>query len=276
MKEDRDIVLFRIDRKVGLLLLGALAVVFGGFALAQQLTLTTSYPVPSGIYNQLITTGNSGVVPADTTFNRNAGNTILVPPTNATGGVGIGTASPSPNAKLDVAGVIGVGTFGADPAGNDGQIYYNNGATPGFKGHIKGAWGPLAGAGGAVAAQTAIHAVGGCSPAFTFTPPSAGKYVILASASVYAWKNRCSTVVRITQGACNGAVISNSVEGYRDTNDPDGFYFPATVIGVANLPTTTPFKFYVSLTNGGAGGTCANQFSPAAYSSVGWAAFPSL
>ena len=58
MSNDRDVVLFRIDRKVGLLILAALGVVLGGFALAEQLTLTTSYPVPSGIYNQLITTGN--------------------------------------------------------------------------------------------------------------------------------------------------------------------------------------------------------------------------
>ena len=93
MNDDRDIVLFRIDRKSGILLAGVLAVVLGGFALSEQLTLTTSYPAPSGIYNQLITTGNSGAVAADTTFNRSAGNTILVPPTNASGRVGIGTTT---------------------------------------------------------------------------------------------------------------------------------------------------------------------------------------
>jgi hypothetical protein len=104
MKEN-EVVLFRIDRKIGLLLLGASFVVLGGFALAQQLTLTTSYPVPSGIYNQLITTGNSGSVPAvNTIFNQNAGNTILVPATNAGGNVGIGTSAPT--AKLDVDGVM--------------------------------------------------------------------------------------------------------------------------------------------------------------------------
>ena len=104
MNDDRDIVLFRIDRKSGILLAGVLAVVLGGFALSEQLTLTTSYPVPSGIYNQLITTGNSGAVPADTTFNRSAGNTILVPPTNASGKVGIGTTNPGQ--KLDVVGYV--------------------------------------------------------------------------------------------------------------------------------------------------------------------------
>lgn len=108
MNENRDIVL-RIDRKSGILLAGVLAVAWGSVALSEQLTLTTSYPVPSGIYNQLITTGNSGAAAADTTFNRNAGNTILVPPTNASGNVGIGTSnprSPAPNAaasgNLDV------------------------------------------------------------------------------------------------------------------------------------------------------------------------------
>jgi hypothetical protein len=110
MKEDRDVVLFRIDRKVGLLLLAALAVVFGSFALAQQLTLTTSYPVPSGIYNQLITTGNSGSTPADTTLNMNAGNTILVPASNANGQVVIGAAAPAGStSKLYAQGGIQLG-----------------------------------------------------------------------------------------------------------------------------------------------------------------------
>ena len=104
MNEDRDIVLFRIDRKTGLLMLAALAVVLGGFALAQQLTLSTPFPIPAGIYNQLITTGNSGSVPANTTFNRNAGNTLFVPPTNVSGSVGIGTLTPA--SKLSVAGGV--------------------------------------------------------------------------------------------------------------------------------------------------------------------------
>lgn len=107
MSEDRDVVLFRIDRKSAILLAGVLAVALGGFAMAETLTLTTSYPVPSGIYNQLITTGNSGLTPADTTLNRSAGNTILAPDaTNAGGRVGIGTTSPG--SKLEVSGTATV------------------------------------------------------------------------------------------------------------------------------------------------------------------------
>lgn len=119
MNDDRDVVLFRIDRKAGILLVGVMSVVLGGFALSEQLTLTTSYPVPSGIYNQLITTGDSGTAPADTTLNRNAGNTILVPATNASGKVGIGMV---PVNKLDVAGGLGAVSavfFGGVKLGDD-------------------------------------------------------------------------------------------------------------------------------------------------------------
>jgi hypothetical protein len=125
MNAERDIVI-RIDRKAGLLMLASLAVVLGGYALADQLTLTTSYPVPSGIYNQLITTGNSGAVAVDTTFNRNAGNTILVPATNAAGMVGIGMA---PVSKLSVAGGIQTGDdASACTVGKAGTIRWHAGA----------------------------------------------------------------------------------------------------------------------------------------------------
>lgn len=95
-------VVIRLDRKA-LVLVAALILVGAGAGLlwSESLTLVTTYPSPSGIYNQLVTTGNSGTVPADTTLNRNAGNTILVPATNASGMVGIGM---TPANKFDVAG----------------------------------------------------------------------------------------------------------------------------------------------------------------------------
>jgi hypothetical protein len=127
-----EVVLFRIDRKVGLLMLGTLAVLCGGFALAQQLTLTASYPVPSGIYNQLITTGNSGSGPAaNTILNQKAGNTILVPPTNGSGSVGVGTSSPL--AKLDVDGTLRLGNAGITqgaPCSTEGVLTYD------YSGHV--------------------------------------------------------------------------------------------------------------------------------------------
>jgi hypothetical protein len=86
--------------KARLLLAGTLLGLGARELACESLTFTTTYPAPAGIYNQIITTGNSSSTPADTTFNRNAGNTILVPPGNASGSVGVGTASPK--AKLHV------------------------------------------------------------------------------------------------------------------------------------------------------------------------------
>ncbi len=93
-------ILVRIDRKALYLLATLVAVAaLSRWVWSETVTITTTYPSPSGIYNTLTTTGNGG---ASTTLNRNGGNTILVPPTNAAGNVGIGTTSPAN--KLDIAG----------------------------------------------------------------------------------------------------------------------------------------------------------------------------
>ncbi len=107
MNDGRDVIVLRVDRKSGAILAGVLLTVLGGFAMSEQLTLTTSYPAPSGIYNQIVTTGNSGSIPVNTVLNRNAGSTLLVPPGNLTGRVGIGVNDPS--AKLSVAGGVQLG-----------------------------------------------------------------------------------------------------------------------------------------------------------------------
>ncbi len=83
---------------------------------SETLSLTTTYPSPVGVYNQVITTGDGGGAAADTTLNRNAGNAVLVPPTNASGRVGIGTASPG--AKLHVAGAVKI----VDGTQGDGKV----------------------------------------------------------------------------------------------------------------------------------------------------------
>ena len=95
--------------KVYFLLAAVLAAALPGRLRAESLTITTTYPPPSAIYNQVTTTGEPNT---DTTLNRNGGNTILVPPSNPNGNVGVGTKTPAK--KLDVNGDAGVsGTFTA-------------------------------------------------------------------------------------------------------------------------------------------------------------------
>lgn len=127
MKRDKIVIRIVVDRRVGAALLAVAAV--GALALrlsSETLTLETTYPAPVGVYNQIVTTGNSGAVPADTTLARNAGNVVLAPAGNPTGKVGVGTATPQ--AKLDVAGTVRVGALPGDPPGVEGTMYYNSAA----------------------------------------------------------------------------------------------------------------------------------------------------
>jgi hypothetical protein len=118
----------RIGR--GLLVLSLLLLSAGELA-SENVTMTTYYPAPSGVYTQMIVTNNaylardSGSVgigtahPAGTLDVEGSGNVLL----NA-GNVGIGTASPA--STLDVEGKVRIvdGTqaaglvLGSDASGN--------------------------------------------------------------------------------------------------------------------------------------------------------------
>lgn len=143
-----------LDRRLALpLLAGGLFAAGTALLHSESLILRTTYPAPSGIYNQLVTTGDSGTVPADTTLARNAGNVFLAPATNPRGSVGVGTDSP--RAKLDVHGVLKLGAFAGDQAASDsiapqapaeGSLYYDASRRQ-FRGYQQGAWTSLSGAG---------------------------------------------------------------------------------------------------------------------------------
>lgn len=137
-----------IERKPALLL-SALVIILivAGRLASQQLTVTATYPIPAGVYNQIVTTGNSGTTPADTTLNRNAGNTFLVPPTNPNGKVGIGTTVPYWPLSVAGAGSFvspNMGTSGGviirDAAGdpNAAFLQFTNNAETLELGHIQG------------------------------------------------------------------------------------------------------------------------------------------
>jgi hypothetical protein len=127
VKRKTIVVRLVVDRRAAKVILAAFAVGTLTMRLSSEtLTLATTYPAPVGVYNQLVTTGNSGTAPADTTLARNAGNVILAPATNAGGQVGVGTSAPQ--AKLDVGGTMRLGGLPADPAGAvDGVLYFNSG-----------------------------------------------------------------------------------------------------------------------------------------------------
>ena len=142
MERKKIVVRVVIDRRAAGVILAAVAV--GALAMrlsSETLTLETTYPAPVGVYNQIVTTGNSGSVAADTTLARNAGNVLLAPASNPTGKVGVGTANPQ--AKLDVAGTVRVGALPADPPAAEGTIYYNPAAR--VMRVYNGAWSDLAG-----------------------------------------------------------------------------------------------------------------------------------
>jgi len=127
MKNVRETFALTLDRRAALVSLAAVLLLAGaGFVASQQLTMTATYPVPSGVYNQILTTGSSGAAAANTTLNRDGGNTILVPPTNAAGILSIGATALA--SKLSVEGGIQPGDDASVcGAANDGTLRWHLG-----------------------------------------------------------------------------------------------------------------------------------------------------
>ena len=139
---------------------------------SESVTLTTYYPAPSGVYAQMIVTGNTylsrdagyvqvGAMPALPTvpgsaFNVNGGATIgsaydlagYAAPANGMvvqGLVGIGTTNPV--SALDVAsGAISVGQSAGAPPGRVGSIYYDTAQNAFLGQYPGGVWQSVGGA----------------------------------------------------------------------------------------------------------------------------------
>ena len=187
-----------------LLLLGTTA-----YVVAEDLTLTTYYPSPRGVYNELRTAGDVAIgeinppnpVPARLYVAGESGKNAVQIVDRAgpgattqfvvtdTGNIGIKTPAP-PTQPLDVAGnaivsgQVGLGNLPGDPLPTDtvgnGAIYYNTSMNKVrvFEG---GAWKDLGG-GGAVSESLSgwckVNDIVGCSqsqalpPAFTYVDPA--------------------------------------------------------------------------------------------------------
>jgi hypothetical protein len=108
----------RLLRDVGLIFSAIL--LFAAIVLAaEEITITTYYPSPYGVYNQL-QTNSLGVGDNNASGDLDSGD-VPNPATNPgdvwiKGNVGIGTASPDPAAKLEVAGQVKI-TGGSPAAG---------------------------------------------------------------------------------------------------------------------------------------------------------------
>jgi hypothetical protein len=124
----------RLGRFLGAFL--SIMLFMGIYSVAEEITLTTYYPAPYGVYNELTTTGNTylattlgnvgiGLAATDTIQNKldvkgsvaiGASYSGVSPaaPVNGLivqGQVGIGTASPTAGTALDVTGTINAAAY---------------------------------------------------------------------------------------------------------------------------------------------------------------------
>ncbi|MEA3560247.1 MAG: hypothetical protein U9R31_00550 [Candidatus Omnitrophota bacterium] len=137
-----------------LILIGLVVMIICKDGFAEDVTITTYYPAPFGVYEELRARKiGIGTTYMDTTTVNVADDDLIVE-----GNIGIGMVTP--DGKLGVDGEINFVPQAGAPAGDRGDLYYDN--TNEFKYYDGTGWQTLGGGGGCVTYYCNINAPNQC------------------------------------------------------------------------------------------------------------------